>query len=1497
MADRFQQALELYADRLNYPLKVAKQGFKRTRDDKEFEKDELLRLINATKWAHEPASKVAYLGSMGYEPLIRALQGKDVSQQGPLQKELSKSFSQEDLKQMHDKPYTEILKNVPSTVLTAMGLSAPVAKAAGLQRGAEAVLGGKAGAGSLAEGLMVKAPGFIRGAENPLINMGGQIVSQYAPRGVIHGLAQSRPGKEIQDSIAAGIFASIMGLGVYAIFNPNFKQAIKGNIKYQEIPLVEGKDSPVGKTYRTALEGETPSVTIKPKNPLVVSPFDQAGTVKSLYGKKATGQIQDLVKAIDDDSLYQQMLTLEPEKAQALNKQFYSMIDRGIEQEAVKRGFDSIAYVSGIERNIGGQKITTPVVGWKILDPKAVGQVVTPGQTPLISAPGVTKTAPLESVLDIVRNWGIDPKSGLRSMYQGGVDMQPGITDKKQQIFSDLIKNSNIVQMSPKEAGQAVYGTNGKFKGEDISRALPNIMLREDMTLKDFRGSKIKIPAGEGLTPYTIKGSNQILLRDGDTFVLQESKFKDLLTNADTAVPKPFEGDVLKKYDFIQKSKTKEYQKTTFNRGRKAKPPENLEVIKIGDLVEKDGNSLKVKSEAFSAIPSEVEDSILSGYYGEDMYLTFLKTEDGYEYFPLGRKTDWKFSDHSYRDETKEDFLKRINEKWPQKSDVIDFNVEYGAPSYSIERPWADRSTYSEMLVYDSPPRKLLKELPEGVVIKEFGSLTTSELNRVKRDMSRRMEEDIRSLTMEKDIDRNTKKGEKVYIAINKHGYPLEVDSDPKKLKVTVLNNFNKEIEQGYIEGHFADLNRDIFKKYKKEQISHGRTQEINIKKDGEDLRGLMIDENQSTRVGQERKGTRPYLLPRPEDDYDTWEIQMLKQMEEAVDRNLDYIVLTNDKIQTKRNHVSQHIREISWAPAKEETPMPIKYNGKNITLSELKNLEGKEIEIPENIIYKESGEDLTRRCLYMGEGDLNLPTSDNFEFKVLDLQKYTDYFKRNFPGRRKIIVPQDYENNLDEEVIKEMRRLYVKRLKDLRTYSDLRVKKFEEMLKNKESIIKEIYLRGDSEFGYVNDYYYNALDKKFGFRLGTVSSLKYDTDAYIKRLYFPKTAPSERGYDYDKLITVETTEGRKIHIYVDKGEIVDLHPSSDVVGNQIIGRRLEDYLNDEGLSLEIARKPKGDLYGKELDRNSTWTQKFYGKDGRDEQGFKKFAQVKELERLKFPVGEWDAWEDLKKYKHYYSSDDLVKAPGNHGLTQTSSRQDFLEAYEEFVSGSNINIEGPEDLDIGDIITLQRNEFDRGTPFVIVEKEGDTYKMLDLLILNTELDKKTHGKLTRYIRDDNIFKMSDDELSKFDLSKRKINKILFDAEVNNYTKEAYFDEPVEKFAAVRLTDRVKSIIKGKAIEIKTSGKLLDPDFQPPKEQPSKHLEALKSRQVFPSQGSQGWANVNTRLAAEHIEKLLKTGIISQGPSTRYQIIEELKNTGMVGKDVNIGQIISRLAKF
>jgi len=79
-----------------------------------------------------------------------------------------------------------------------------------------------------------------------------------------------------------------------------------------------------------------------------------------------------------------------------------------------------------------------------------------------------------------------------------------------------------IKEMPTKKTAETLRGAVG-MTVDDIMKTYPDIKLKRDVPATDVYGNKVKIPDGEVLTPYELKG-NKVLLQDGETYDISTKK-------------------------------------------------------------------------------------------------------------------------------------------------------------------------------------------------------------------------------------------------------------------------------------------------------------------------------------------------------------------------------------------------------------------------------------------------------------------------------------------------------------------------------------------------------------------------------------------------------------------------------------------------------------------------------------------------------------------------------------------------------------------------------------------------------------------------------------------------------------------------------------------------------------------------------------------------------------------------------------------------------------
>lgn len=140
------------------------------------------------------------------------------------------------------------------------------------------------------------------------------------------------------------------------------------------------------------------------------------------------------------------------------------------------------------------------------------------------------------------------------SLYGGiaGVEMKKDEEGKYKMSFSPEKAALGIGLMAGAEKGKVIFGkskavselsqvlrgTKG-LTAKDIMVKHPDIQLKRDVPATDIYGNKVKIPEGEALTPYELKG-NKILLQDGETYIVTKNQFQNIKGHSVVAEAKEF---------------------------------------------------------------------------------------------------------------------------------------------------------------------------------------------------------------------------------------------------------------------------------------------------------------------------------------------------------------------------------------------------------------------------------------------------------------------------------------------------------------------------------------------------------------------------------------------------------------------------------------------------------------------------------------------------------------------------------------------------------------------------------------------------------------------------------------------------------------------------------------------------------------------------------------------------------------------------------------------
>ena len=137
------------------------------------------------------------------------------------------------------------------------------------------------------------------------------------------------------------------------------------------------------------------------------------------------------------------------------------------------------------------------------------------------------------------------------------------------------------IGLAIQDISQTLRGTKG-MTAEDIMKTYPDIKLTRDVPATDIYGNKVKIPEGEALTPYELKG-NKILLQDGETYVVSKNQFENIKGQSISKEAKPFAPELAGTEETILGEITKEQRlKQLTNLGRQATSQELAEASKIG---------------------------------------------------------------------------------------------------------------------------------------------------------------------------------------------------------------------------------------------------------------------------------------------------------------------------------------------------------------------------------------------------------------------------------------------------------------------------------------------------------------------------------------------------------------------------------------------------------------------------------------------------------------------------------------------------------------------------------------------------------------------------------------------------------------------------------------------------------------------------------------------------------------------------------------------------
>lgn len=157
---------------------------------------------------------------------------------------------------------------------------------------------------------------------------------------------------------------------------------------------------------------------------------------------------------------------------------------------------------------------------------------------------------------DIATEGKIDPRKTINAAALGALGnaaLSPRLTaGAGEQVFKNLVRSATpdatgVLSRSPgfakvpgtdPDLPQILRGTTGST-ADDIMKTHPNIKLTRDVPATDIYGNKVKIPDGEKLTPYELKG-NKVLLQDGQTYIVSRNQFENIRGNSVGGEAKPF---------------------------------------------------------------------------------------------------------------------------------------------------------------------------------------------------------------------------------------------------------------------------------------------------------------------------------------------------------------------------------------------------------------------------------------------------------------------------------------------------------------------------------------------------------------------------------------------------------------------------------------------------------------------------------------------------------------------------------------------------------------------------------------------------------------------------------------------------------------------------------------------------------------------------------------------------------------------------------------------
>lgn len=142
--------------------------------------------------------------------------------------------------------------------------------------------------------------------------------------------------------------------------------------------------------------------------------------------------------------------------------------------------------------------------------PVNLGKVTNPDQLPPIL---IDKN---NNIIDGNHRWAAAKIAGLDSI---------NVIKVNEDFSKSTLK---LTKPLPEEAilTKTLRGTKG-LTDKDIMLKHPDIQLKREVPATDIYGNKVKIPEGEALTPYELKG-NKVLLQDGQTYIVSKSQFQNI---------------------------------------------------------------------------------------------------------------------------------------------------------------------------------------------------------------------------------------------------------------------------------------------------------------------------------------------------------------------------------------------------------------------------------------------------------------------------------------------------------------------------------------------------------------------------------------------------------------------------------------------------------------------------------------------------------------------------------------------------------------------------------------------------------------------------------------------------------------------------------------------------------------------------------------------------------------------------------------------------------